>query len=670
MDEFIPKQPLKMDLYDEYESLIPIKKFNVPLYDPYQSLIPIKVNTDMYDKTEQLVPKIVKKASEYDFKSSEIPIFKSKPSEYNYSDQLIPIYSFKTSTYNTTEQKIPIAYRSIPIWYFATPIRTKVKYELLSQFDKIRYGKYQSTYIKPQGTDNPLDRSYIGDVSETGKNYPKQAINNNIDNLTRTNQPISSGKSQFIWLFPGNQNNNIQDTSYIPHYENDFITIETQEQIPKPKKDSTIDKVMKKLKIKKDNGPLIDTKKLLKVGEAQLKMKGNALLQDIAESAVQAAATAILKEGKLLEEFIESDGIFYPAGLLSTSPQKMAGVLVDRSVQRIKKWYLEKQMKLKDKVFKDNQRKAKNLEKSTYEGHNLKGSNYFEQFNKPIEFVLRTTIPSKNTQTKFKFGINSKESNFVIVDPLSYQVESYKTSIYKGNGSFYDAIAEDKNFKGNLIKFWIKNMNNNNIMTTPAFLTELQDTGGSGVWDQLTYVNSYYPKFVYKGTEKRVINFVLKLACFDKEFLPQYIEKLNFFRTVGFPYYQTVSIPRTNDFSTKSTDQTVSTLNISLGRAPIYSLTLGDIVYQQEGFFESCELSWEDEQSQWNLDPRKLYGVDNIVGNQAKDIIDKIKKEDEAFKDEIEIPIITNITCAFVCLYGRGPSSGEIVYKANNTKDW
>jgi|GEM_PF-7121094 hypothetical protein len=35
MDEFIPKQPLKMDLYDEYESLIPIKKFNVPLYDPY-----------------------------------------------------------------------------------------------------------------------------------------------------------------------------------------------------------------------------------------------------------------------------------------------------------------------------------------------------------------------------------------------------------------------------------------------------------------------------------------------------------------------------------------------------------------------------------------------------------------------------------------------------------
>jgi len=26
-------------------------------------------------------------------------------------------------------------------------------------------------------------------------------------------------------------------------------------------------------------------------------------------------------------------------------------------------------------------------------------------------------------------------------------------------------------------------MNNNNIMTTPAFLTELQDTGGSGVWD-------------------------------------------------------------------------------------------------------------------------------------------------------------------------------------------
>jgi len=74
-------------------------------------------------------------------------------------------------------------------------------------------------------------------------------------------------------------------------------------------------------------------------------------------------------------------------------------------------------------------------------------------------------------------------------------------------------------------------------MTTPAFLSELQDSGGNGIWDEITYVNSYYPKFVYKGAEKRTINFSLKLACFDKQYLPQYVDKLNFLRTVGFPYY-------------------------------------------------------------------------------------------------------------------------------------
>jgi len=105
-----------------------------------------------------------------------------------------------------------------------------------------------------------------------------------------------------------------------------------------------------------------------------------------------------------------------------------------------------------------------------------------------------------------------------------------------------------------LIKFWIRNLNDDSVMTTPAFLSELQDSGGNGIWDEITYVNSYYPKFVYKGAEKRTINFSLKLACFDKQYLPQYVDKLNFLRTVGFPYYQTVSIPRTNDFSTKSTD--------------------------------------------------------------------------------------------------------------------
>jgi len=60
--------------------------------------------------------------------------------------------------------------------------------------------------------------------------------------------------------------------------------------------------------------------------------------------------------------------------------------------------------------------------------------------------------------------------------------------------------------------------------------------------------------------------------------LPQYVEKLNFLRTVGFPYYKDVEIPRTNKLGQESNNASVSTLKVSLAKAPVFSLTLGDII--------------------------------------------------------------------------------------------
>ncbi len=196
-------------------------------------------------------------------------------------------------------------------------------------------------------------------------------------------------------------------------------------------------------------------------------------------------------------------------------------------------------------------------------------------------------------------------------------------------------------------------------MTTPAFLSGIQDGGGNGTWDQVTYVNSYYPKFVYKGAQKRTITFTLKLACFDKQYFPQYLQKLNFLRTVGFPFYQGISIPRTNVSNQNEANSGVDPLTVMMGKAPVYSLTLGDIVREQEGYFQACDFSWDDEQSSWILNPLKMFGAkNNVVINSnnsgAEDIL-----RDVNFT-QLEIPIVTTINCTFVCMYGLGPSSNYI----------
>jgi hypothetical protein len=90
-------------------------------------------------------------------------------------------------------------------------------------------------------------------------------------------------------------------------------------------------------------------------------------------------------------------------------------------------------------------------------------------------------------------------------------------------------------------------------------------------------VGGMYPKFIYKGVDKRVISFKLKLGCFDKKYLNQYLEKLNFLRLVGSPTYKTVNISR--QYYGSEALNSSQTFSFEYPKAPIYRLTLGDIIF-------------------------------------------------------------------------------------------
>lgn len=361
-----------------------------------------------------------------------------------------------------------------------------------------------------------------------------------------------------------------------------------------------------------------------------------------------------LKVDSFLGQQINAE--FVPNNLVFITNQRKGNI--NKSYNQLKNDYLNRQKAFKNSVLEYIKNRNDQFAKSKYEKNNMQfNKSYFQQNNDPIKFVLRTSWPEKTiTSSTFTFGRDSKRGNFVIPDPLSYQIESYKTPVFRNINSISQAQLKNNDFNGNLIKFWIKNLNDGSIMTTPAFISELQDTGLNGTWEEINYVNSYYPKFTYKGMEKRTITFTLKLACFDEEYFSQYIDKLNFLRTVGTPYYEIVSIPRTNQLEGNNIQTVVEPLKITLGKAPIYSLTLGDIVYEQPGFFQSCEFVWNDQQSVWNLDSRKMFGASNPIVSDNKTLIDEIKSN---YLPHIEIPIVTTINCTFICLYGSGPSNNQ-----------
>lgn len=234
------------------------------------------------------------------------------------------------------------------------------------------------------------------------------------------------------------------------------------------------------------------------------------------------------------------------------------------------------------------------------------------------------------------------DDNIVQFDSLSYQAQSYKDFIWNKNddGDYIDLdgnIYSQQTDRGSVIKFTIQDVHNERLLTTPAFIQSISDDGLEGQWDQIQFISTQYPKFTYKGMSKRSIDFTFMLGCFDINFLQQYIDKLNFLRVVGAPTLYPVQI---------SNDRI-----LQMPRAPIYKLTLGDIVNNIYGYFQKCSLSWDQKYS-WNLDRKKLHDM-------------LFKQEDINLQKEIEdiqIPIFTQIDATFVCMYGRGVSNLTPLY--------
>ena len=183
------------------------------------------------------------------------------------------------------------------------------------------------------------------------------------------------------------------------------------------------------------------------------------------------------------------------------------------------------------------------------------------------------------------------------------------------------------------IKFWITNINDGRRMMTPAFLTGLSQQGGNAVWQQFNYIGAPYANFLYKGTEPRKISFTLKLTCLSRDNLDIYVSKLNFLRGIGFPSY---NIGKPIKYQING-EKHYNSNAIAFPVPNVYTLTLGDILYQQYGFFESVDLSWDDQENFWNFNDRGSYSSSSV--------------------NDIELPMVTTIDIVFVCLYGKIPDS-------------
>lgn len=609
MDQFIPKRPLNVDYYDEHQSLIPIRKSYVDLYDQHDSLI----------------PQPLKSTSQYEIELQG----SNDPYDRSYIDEIrikAPIIQNRDSI-----DKVPLKFT----------IYDPKKDNIPSISGRDRY-KENAELIPIVKTQNDLLRK----SSALIKMKPWLASLEGILPLP----PVLSSLAPNALLPP-------QFGMVARRYEGLIANptplnlISVMAELPSMVSERT-----------KDKNP--------QYAVSMPKIKGRISSQ--ADSFLGQQTTG----GRSPTDQQENKWEF-------GTPTNLAFVVKGDggSQSSVKEKYQQYQKTFKDSTLAYIKKRNQNFSKSSYIKNNMtpKGD-YFQQIKNPVGFAFRTSSPNRSlTSSTLQYGIDKDISNRVtIVDPLSYQIQSYRTPVFRGVTGPAESIAgsyqdKDSNFKGNLIKFWIKNLNDDSVMTTPAFISELQDGGGNGTWDQVSYVNAYYPQFIYKGAEKRTITFTLKLACFDKTYLPQYVEKLNFLRTVGFPYYKDVEIPRTNKLGQESNNASVSTLKVSLAKAPVFSLTLGDIINQQKGYFQACDFTWDDEQTTWNLNPKRMFRTQNISGgDKVLNILNELTNN-TAHDSEWELPIVTTITCTFVCMYGRGPSSNykdddHYIYDTENLK--
>ena len=630
------------DLYDPLGELIPIVSQHIDIYDEFSSLIPKSNLNSVYNYKEQLIP-IAKKQQKNEYKTSlqktEVPYDRSYISQINnktvskdaiYGKPDINTYSNKVAEYSFEKNLIPYI-KNIDEYDEKQNLIPIAKHPSITARKKHGLIDMKPWLASLKGI---LDLPPILNALAPDFLLPPQfgMIAKQVQGLLANPTPINLAFTMLELPFLIMQRTRGKNT---------WILLQTiTQQISKYFNlpwDRFILPVSANDKIKitygKDDIAPYDANKI-PVIKGRNQDKINSFL---GEQTIQDGTPKILT-------FIKSKGVVQ-------SP--------------LKSKYQTYQKEFKESTLAYIKSRNQKLSKSKYGKNNLtKESDYFQQINNPVGFAFRTSSPNRSLKSStLQYGRGEDPSNrVVIVDPLSYQIQSYRTPVFRGATGPAESIAgSDKdinsNFKGNLIKFWIRNLNDDSIMTTPAFISELQDGGGNGTWDQVSYVNTYYPQFIYKGAEKRTITFTLKLACFDKTYISQYVEKLNFLRTVGFPYYKDVQIPRTNKLGQESNDASVSTLKVALAKAPVFALTLGDIVYQQIGYFQACDFTWEDEQTTWNLNPKRMFRTQNITGGD--NVLNNLEEltNNTAHDSEWELPIVTTITCTFVCMYGRGPSS-------------
>lgn len=232
------------------------------------------------------------------------------------------------------------------------------------------------------------------------------------------------------------------------------------------------------------------------------------------------------------------------------------------------------------------------------------------------------------------------------ISPIYNQIASNQEDVHTLEK--WNNTGRLSNISGNLIKFWIEDVNNKRVMSTPAFIQDLSDQGGNGQWQAHQYIGAVYPQFSYKSVQPRKISFNLKITSFSKDDWNFYINKLNFLRGVGFPKNQNGMLikhysPGKN--SAQPLNPVYHETMFQFPQAPIYKMTLGDIISEQYGYFEAMDISWPDDQAVWNFNPKIIKTLDD-----AKDIY------------FMEIPKMTAFRISFVCMYGRSPSNMHKFY--------
>lgn len=241
-----------------------------------------------------------------------------------------------------------------------------------------------------------------------------------------------------------------------------------------------------------------------------------------------------------------------------------------------------------------------------------------------------------------KYNYNTNDIRFNSEQYEMNHIKSEMTGILhlKNSEEYFQAnkIKDDSMDSGymkeyNLIKFYIEDVYNSKFITMPAYLQSLADEGGNAKIQTINYVNGIYPKFLYTGVQARKINFSFKLVCTSRALLKNYAQKINYLRSLTYPNFNK------------------SNTNIKFPIAPIVKLTIGDIVCDMYGMFQSIIPKWDMNNTPWNIDSFDFtMGSDGVTFTAKHNV------------RSMQIPYIATIDCSFLMMHYRGQQMGGSHY--------